>query len=259
MAACLHTDHYFNADLGLTFDARPHPLECFADASWETRFSTSGWLVMWQGAAISWGSAKQDCVALSSCEAEIVALSECAKDAVYYRKKLMGIDPKYVLEPTSISTDNKGAHDLSYNPEFHKRSKHIQRRHFYVRDVVEDHELVVPLIKTDDNPADFFTKSVTSDKFFKFRTIIMNIKNALPVAIKSALAAVSHRRPSRFDVVSAELANLSAAATRCLDRRLAGLPPLKADEVPASHLMFRGPALPAELKKLASNKPSSSS
>ena len=174
-------------------------------------------------------------------------------------KKLMGIDPKYVSEPTSTSTDNKGAHDLSYNPEFHRRSKHIQRRHFYVRDVVEDHELVVPLIKTDDNPADFFTKSVTADKFFKFRAIIMNIKDALPITVKSALAAVSHRRPSRFDVVSAELASLSAAATRCLDRRLAGLPLLEEDEVPASHWESRGPALRAELKKLASNKPSSSS
>jgi hypothetical protein len=242
---------YFNADLGLVFDSKPHPLECFADASWETRFSTSGWLVMWQGAAISWGSPKQDCVALSSCEAEIVALSECAKDAVYYRKKLMGINPNYVSEPTSVSTDNKGAHDLSYNPEFHKRTKHIQRRHFYVRDVVEAHELVVPLIRTDDNPADFFTKPVSSDKFFKFRAIIMNIKGELPNAVKTALSTVTHRRPSRCDLVRAELAHLSAAATRCLDRRLAGLPLLKADEVPASHFVSRGPALRAELKKLS--------
>jgi len=247
LAAYLH----FNADFGLTFDSHPHPLECFADASWETRFSTSGWLVMWQGASVSWGSAKQNCVALSSCEAEIVALSECAKDAIYYRKKLMGIDPNYVPGPTSASTDNKGAHDLSYNPEFHKRVKHIKRRHFYVRDVVEDHELVVPLIKTDDNPADFLTKPVSSDKFFKFRAIIMNIDGALPTVVKTALAAVTHRLPSRFEVVRAELADLSAAATRCLDRRLAGLPPLKADEVPTSIWMSRGPALRAELKKLA--------
>jgi len=60
----------------------------------------------------------------------------------------------------------------------------------------------------------------------------MNIKSALPNAVKSALAAVTHRRPSRYDVIRAELAYLSAAATRCLDRRLAGLPLLKADEAP---------------------------
>ena len=41
--------------------------------------------------------------------------------------------------------------------------------------MVEAHELVVPLIKTDDNPADFFTKPMSSDKFFKFHDIIMNV------------------------------------------------------------------------------------
>ena len=166
---------HFNPDIGITYDAAPRPLEAFADASWETRFSTSGWVVLWQGAAISWGSRKQDCVALSSCEAEIVALSECSKDVIYYRKKLSGIDSSYVSAPTNASTDNKGAHDLSYNPEFHARSKHIKRRHFYVRDMVEAHELVVPLVKTDVNPADFFTKPMPPDKFIKFRDFILNV------------------------------------------------------------------------------------
>ena len=166
---------HFNPDIGITYRVGPRPLEAFADASWETRFSTSGWVVLWQGAAISWGSRKQDCVALSSCEAEIIALSECSKDVIYYRKKLIGIDPSYVTAPTNTSTDNKGAHDLSYNPEFHARSKHIKRRHFYVRDMVEAHELVVPLVKTDVNPADFFTKPMPLDKFIKFRDFIMNI------------------------------------------------------------------------------------
>jgi hypothetical protein len=76
-------------------------------------------------------------------------------------------------------------------------------------------------------------------------------KSALPNAVKSALAAVTHRRPSRYDVIRAELAYLSAAATRCFDRRLAGLPLLKADEAPAYHFVSRGPALRAELKKLS--------
>ena len=75
----------------------------------------------------------------------------------------------------AITPLNKGAHDLSYNPEFHARSKHIKRRHFYVRDMVEAHELAVPLIKTDANPPDFFTKPMPPDKFIKFRNIIMNI------------------------------------------------------------------------------------
>ena len=51
----------------------------------------------------------------------------------------------------------------------------MQRRHFYVRDMVEAYEIVVPLVKTDDNPADFFTKPMAPDKFVKFRNYIMNI------------------------------------------------------------------------------------
>ena len=96
----------------------------------------------------------------------------------YYRKKLKGIDESYVPGPTSTATDNKGAHDLSYNPEFHKRAKHIKRRHFYVRDMVESGEIIVPLVRTDANAADFFTKPMPPEKFFKFRDVIMNIKKS---------------------------------------------------------------------------------
>ena len=133
---------------------------------------------------------------MSSCEAEIIALSECSKDAVHYRKKLSGISPSYITEPTPVATDNKGAHDLSYNPEFHNRTKHIKRRHFYVRDMVESQEIVVPLIKTDDNPADFFTKPVSSDKFFKFRSAIMNIANGSNLSANAAVFYPSTAPPS---------------------------------------------------------------
>ena len=51
-------------------------------ASWEVKHSTSGWVVNWQTAAISWGSRQQKGISLSSCEAEIIALSEAVKDVV---------------------------------------------------------------------------------------------------------------------------------------------------------------------------------
>ena len=60
-------------------------------ASWEAAHSTSGWVVLWGNAAISWGSRKQQCIALSTCEAEIIALSEAAKDVVYLRKLVAGL------------------------------------------------------------------------------------------------------------------------------------------------------------------------
>ena len=128
---------------------------------------------MWQGAAVSWGSTKQKSTALSSCEAEIYALSEGAKDVVYFRKLLkgMGLD---MTRPTSCATDNKGAADLAHNPEHHRRSKHVARRHFYIRDMVEALELSVPLVRTHEDLADMLTKVLTPREFFRWRALIMN-------------------------------------------------------------------------------------
>ena len=76
-----------NAGLGLTYSRKHMRLSGFADASWETKTSTSGWLVLWQSAALTWGSRKQKSIALSTCEAEIIALSEAAKDVIYLRNQ----------------------------------------------------------------------------------------------------------------------------------------------------------------------------
>ena len=54
--------------------------------------------------------------------------------------------------------------------------KHVQRRHFFVRDVVESFEIEVPFVRTDDNIADFFTKPLTAAKFYSMRRRIMNEK-----------------------------------------------------------------------------------
>ena len=60
-------------------------------------------------------------------------------------------------------------------PQHHNRMKHVQRRHFFVRDMVEALEIEVPFVRTHDNIADFLTKSMKSvPQFFRFRAIIMN-------------------------------------------------------------------------------------
>ena len=109
-------------------------------------------------AALTWASRKQHSIALSSCEAEIIALSEGAKDVVYLRRFLSGIDKGFIDGPTPLATDNMGARDTSYNPVNHDRMKHVARRHYFVRDMVEAFELSVPFVRTVDNIADFFTK-----------------------------------------------------------------------------------------------------
>jgi len=78
--------------------------------------------------------------------------------------------------PATLKVDNQGAIDLAYNPEHHQKTKHIERRHFYIREVVESGKLVVPFVASADNLADFFTKALDGPKFFEMRDRIMNVR-----------------------------------------------------------------------------------
>ena len=102
-----------------------------------------------------------------------MALSEASKEACFLSRFLTEMGLKSPA-PMLLSTDNSGARDLSYNPEHHDRVKHIERRHFYVRELVEDHIIRVPYVNTHRNLADFFTKFQPPAHFFQLRDIIMN-------------------------------------------------------------------------------------
>eukprot|EP00965_Chrysotila_dentata_P097168 3211645-Pleurochrysis_carterae.AAC.1 len=98
--------------------AESPPLTGFSDSDWATRHSTSGHVFMYGRAAITWNSKKQPSVALSSCEAEIIAASEAAKEAAYLRALLKELGA-HDGEATPLHLDNKSAIDLAYNPQHH--------------------------------------------------------------------------------------------------------------------------------------------
>ena len=62
-----------------------------------------------------------------------------------------------------------------HNPEHHNRTKHIERRHFFVREMVENMRIRVPFVRTADNLADFFTKPLPPRVFIEMRDVIMNV------------------------------------------------------------------------------------
>ena len=103
-----------------------------------------------------------------------MAASEAAKEGIYLRSFAAELDKSLIDGPTPIHADNKAAIDLSYNPEHHQRTKHINRRHFFIRDCVENMEISVPFVGTADNRADFFTKALPQRQFFALRKLIMN-------------------------------------------------------------------------------------
>eukprot|EP00965_Chrysotila_dentata_P254755 6211984-Pleurochrysis_carterae.AAC.2 len=65
--------------------------------------------------------------------------------------------------------------DLAYNPEHHARTKHIDRRHFFVRERVETLKITVPFVQSAKNMADLFTKPLPPRQFFPLRDLIMNV------------------------------------------------------------------------------------
>eukprot|EP00965_Chrysotila_dentata_P217943 6190314-Pleurochrysis_carterae.AAC.1 len=87
------------------------PLTGFSDSDWATRHSTSGHVFLYGKAAITWSSKKQPTVALSSCEAEIIAASEAAKEATYLRSLMKELGEN-IDDATPLHLDNKSAIDL---------------------------------------------------------------------------------------------------------------------------------------------------
>jgi hypothetical protein len=99
------------------------------------RKSTSGYCFSLGSAMISWSSRKQGSVAQSTAEAEYIAASTTSREAVWLRKLLSDLF-RTELEPTVIHCDNQSCIKLTENPVFHDRSKHIEMRYHYIRDMI---------------------------------------------------------------------------------------------------------------------------
>ena len=116
-------------------------------------------------------------MALSSCEAEIVAASLAATEAIHLKEFFGELGVAHDA-PVELGVDNQSAIAISYNPEHHARMKHVERRHFFVRECVEDHKIRVPFVRSVDNLADFFTKPLPAKQFFAMRDRLMNVPRA---------------------------------------------------------------------------------
>ena len=98
--------------LGLRYEKNDKPLRGQSDSDWGVKHSTSGWQFSYSQAVISWGSKKQVSVALSSCEAEIMAGSEAAKEALFLHRFLDELGHG-TTEPIELGMDNQAAIAIS--------------------------------------------------------------------------------------------------------------------------------------------------
>jgi hypothetical protein len=149
----------------------------FADSSNTSRRSTSGYVFMYQGAAVSWRAKLQPNVTLSSTEAEYVALCSTAQECVYLRRLFASMHAEQTL-PTVIYEDNMSTLALANREqaECSDRTKHIDVRYHYTRQLITTAQIALEHIATTEQLADVFTKDL--DKI-KFRNIISQVMNLL--------------------------------------------------------------------------------
>lgn len=115
-------------------------------------------------------SQRQQSVAISTTEAEVVAASEAARECVWLTR-LIGSLVHLKGLPT-LQVDNEAAIKLAENPEFHRRTKHIRTRHFFVRELVTNKELLVKKVTSELQLADLLTKPLPRPRLCKLVNLI---------------------------------------------------------------------------------------
>lgn len=146
-------------------------IEAYADADWANdmvdRKSYTGFVVKLGKDVVSWESRKQRCVALSSTEAEYVAICDVAKELCFIRNFLYEIIDKRLS--IVIFNDNQSAQKLLLAKEYaHRRTKHIDLRYHFIKDVIQKYNITIRYVPTDDMTADIFTKALCFVKHNNF-------------------------------------------------------------------------------------------
>lgn len=161
---------------GLTFKrAKKTELVGYCDSSHnideDDGRSTTGHIFYLNDCPITWCSQKQETVALSSCEAEFMAATEAAKQAIWLQD-LLGKVLGRETDRVKVCVDNKSAIALTKNPVFHGRSKHIHKRYHFIRECVENEQVDIQHVPGVDQKADILTKALGRTKFREMSELV---------------------------------------------------------------------------------------
>jgi hypothetical protein len=127
----------------------------------DSRRSSTGWVFTLAGGPISWSSQREKTAATSTMDAEYIAGAEAAKEAVWIRNFINDLRiPGVHIDAVPLYIDNNSALKLTRNPEFHSRSKHIDIKHHFIREKVDEGVINTQRVETRDNLADVFTKAL---------------------------------------------------------------------------------------------------
>ena len=167
-------------DLGIRFTAPKNKsakirIEAFVDSDWggcpDTRRSTTGYVIHVCGGPVAWRSKLMQTIALSSCEAEFMALTEVCRELMWMCRFLDEIGIEY--ETPNVYCDSSSAINWAEDPVQHQRNKHVEIKYYYCRDVVADEKVRLFKINTVNNLADIMTKPVGQQIIKRLRERVM--------------------------------------------------------------------------------------
>ncbi|WKA06777.1 hypothetical protein VitviT2T_024661 [Vitis vinifera] len=148
---------------------RPDLIDYAGDV--DDRKSTSGYVFLLSEGAVAWSSKKQPVVTLSTTEAEFVAAASCACQGVWMRRVLEKLGHSQG-KCTTVLCDNNSTIKLSKNPVMHGRSKHIDVRFHFLRDLTREGVVELKHCGTQEQVADIMTKPLKLDVFLKLRELL---------------------------------------------------------------------------------------
>lgn len=147
----------------------------FTDSDWagslDDRKNISGYVLSIGSKLIAWSFMKQKTVALSSSEIEYIVPTEAACEADWLWRILSNLQEEQV-HCTTIFSDNLSTIAMTKNPVFHARFKHIELRHYFIRDLVSKGEFSIEFVDNNDQATDFLTKAVKIKKIEKFKKMM---------------------------------------------------------------------------------------
>ena len=120
------------------------------------------------GGAVSWISQKQATVALSTAEAEYIALGSATQEAIWLCRLMTDLNINQA-KPMVIREDNQGAIAMAKNPVGHKRTKHIDIKHHFIREAIHAGTIVLEYCQTNQMIADILTKPLPRTQFENLR------------------------------------------------------------------------------------------
>ncbi|GJV75111.1 retrotransposon protein, putative, ty1-copia subclass [Tanacetum coccineum] len=163
-------------DMVFVYGAKPEAelkVSCYADASFQTNKddtkSQTGYVFVLNGGAVDWKSAKQNTNDMPSTEADYIAATEASTEVVCMRKFIDGLGNVVPSNkrPMEMLCDNKPTIAIFANPGIFKGARHFQRKYHYIREVIQEYDIVLKKVHTDDNVADPFTKPMSFNKHFE--------------------------------------------------------------------------------------------